>query len=657
MRSFIKIITAVATVSIAVAVCTYNAGEAESGGDKIICFTNCAGVNGMTEIEAALAVPAHRLYWAIVDDELTQVKVLPEKNPDGLPVYDIRSGPCVATINAAGYITAMRAVEGLATGFSTYAPENGKIRLGVKGTEYSYRDDIQVYKCCQYYQFEEFKIDITDIVFDFNDEYSLILDESGIIVTMYINVGIGEDPENLYQTIQKFDSARGPVDGATGLSTEYVYFKPEKGEHPNASQKYPLVVWLHGEGRGRSTWSSLFYYNDIARFATDAFQAEFQAGGAYIMCPRANEEFGMTWNKEQTGAVFGAVDDFIARNPNIDTDRIYIGGYSMGGGMTWLMLKQRPDFFAAAFPHCAYAPYMPEVNELFAYAAMPLWVFHGYFDPVESVQSDLKIKPLLQAYAIKMGTDTRFTIYNRLLMPDGKTETPDEHYCWIPALNNLRYNDGSMYADMYGNPVKSTLISWLNEQTKSLNAARSLETIFSDVNKGDWFYNYVMELTLKGIVGGKSGGLFEPNSNLTYGEALKLVMLASGGEVQAPTGEHWASGYMDTALEEGLLDKKVDLNKEIIRLDVADLAANALGLETTMRTSPFKDTSYSAILALYEVGIVEGNPDGKFKPYAKITRAEISAMIYRINEYVQNGGSIAAETAPKAHDALSVSGS
>jgi len=35
--------------------------------------------------------------------------------------------------------------------------------------------------------------------------------------------------------------------------------------------------------------------------------------------------------------------------------------------------------------------------------------------------------------------------------------------------------------------------------------------------------------------------------------ALKLIMLAAGYEEQAPTGTHWASGYMTRAQEDKLI--------------------------------------------------------------------------------------------------------
>ena len=46
------------------------------------------------------------------------------------------------------------------------------------------------------------------------------------------------------------------------------------------------------------------------------------------------------------------IDEFIDLHPDIDRDRVYIGGCSNGGFMTMRMLLSYPDFFAAAYPVC-----------------------------------------------------------------------------------------------------------------------------------------------------------------------------------------------------------------------------------------------------------------------------------------------------------------
>ena len=159
-------------------------------------------------------------------------------------------------------------------------------------------------------------------------------------------------------------------------------------------------------------------------------------------------------------------------------------------------------------------------------------------------------------------------------------------------------------------------------------------------DRSDWFYQYVRDLSIAGVVNGYPGYTFAPKGNVTWGEALKLVMLAAGYEEQAKTDTHWASGYLTKALEDGLVpvEKTIVLNDPITRLDYAQLAAKALKLGKVSIANPFTDTDDEAVLALYAAKIVEGSfdKDNKrvFLPDDNITRAEISTVIWRINRYM-----------------------
>ena len=178
--------------------------------------------------------------------------------------------------------------------------------------------------------------------------------------------------------------------------------------------------------------------------------------------------------------------------------------------------------------------------------------------------------------------------------------------------------------------------------TKVYAVVEDVWTVYKDMkqDRSDWFYQYVRDLSIAGVVNGYPGYTFAPKGNVTWGEALKLVMLAAGYEEQAKTDTHWASGYLTKALEDGLVpvEKTIVLNDPITRLDYAQLAAKALKLGKVSIANPFTDTDDEAVLALYAAKIVEGSfdKDNKrvFLPDDNITRAEISTVIWRINRYM-----------------------
>ena len=172
----------------------------------------------------------------------------------------------------------------------------------------------------------------------------------------------------------------------------------------------------------------------------------------------------------------------------------------------------------------------------------------------------------------------------------------------------------------------------------SLGVLNNRKTL-KDVDSSTWCYKYVMELTDQNVISGYSDGSFKPNSTVTYGAALKLIMLAAGYPEQAPTGKNVFSGYLTRAQADGIVTRSnVNLSAPITRLQVAQLAAGALKLSTSNLSSvrPFTDTSDVYVQALNAAGIVEGyfsNGTSTFRPSATLTRGQMSAIVWRMNEY------------------------
>ncbi len=162
---------------------------------------------------------------------------------------------------------------------------------------------------------------------------------------------------------------------------------------------------------------------------------------------------------------------------------------------------------------------------------------------------------------------------------------------------------------------------------------------FSDVKEGQWFYSYVQDLYDAGIVNGVTATRFQPTGVVTFGQALKLVLMAAGYVNQAPTGSHWASGFYDLAQREDCLPEGLDLglDEPISRLEIAELIVETLDAERTSQDpSPFADTDAEAALILWDCGIFEGttvNGQTLFQPQDDISRAEVSAVICRLYQY------------------------
>ena len=164
---------------------------------------------------------------------------------------------------------------------------------------------------------------------------------------------------------------------------------------------------------------------------------------------------------------------------------------------------------------------------------------------------------------------------------------------------------------------------------------------FTDISTSTWCYRYVTELASANVISGYSNGTFQEKNTITYGAALKLIMLAAGYGEQAPTvkGSPF-SGYLAKAKAAGLVSGNPKLNGPITRLQIAQIAAKALKLSTAGLPSkkPFTDTNDVYVQALNAAGIIEGyfsNGTSTYKPNNTLTRGQVSAIVWRMKNSVQ----------------------
>ena len=209
------------------------------------------------------------------------------------------------------------------------------------------------------------------------------------------------------------------------------------------------------------------------------------------------------------------------------------------------------------------------------------------------------------------------------------------------SMNQLRFVPNSTYTGS----VEIPYVALNSNGTAIASGVFSLGVVsarknFSDMATSTWCYKYVVELSDAKVIDGYTDGTFKPNNTITYGAALKLIMLAAGYPEQAPTTKNSPfSGYLAKARAEGIITKSdVNLTKPITRLQVAQLAAGAMKLDTNSQSSvkPFTDTNDASVQALNAAGIVEGyfsNGTSTFKPNNTLTRGQVSAIVWRMRNY------------------------
>ena len=174
--------------------------------------------------------------------------------------------------------------------------------------------------------------------------------------------------------------------------------------------------------------------------------------------------------------------------------------------------------------------------------------------------------------------------------------------------------------------------------TVSIGIVNSVKK-FTDISTSTWCYKYITELSDANIISGYSNGSFQEKNTITYGAALKLIMLAAGYSEQAPTTKGSTfSGYLTRARADGLVEGNPKLNGSITRLQIAQIAAKAMKLSVTNLSNkkPFTDTNDVYVQALNAAGIIEGyfaNGSSTYKPNNTLTRGQVSAIVWRMRNY------------------------
>lgn len=128
-------------------------------------------------------------------------------------------------------------------------------------------------------------------------------------------------------------------------------------------------------------------------------------------------------------------------------------------------------------------------------------------------------------------------------------------------------------------------------RTMNMAENASGKDIFTDVSSSHWSYANVTAAYDLGIVNGTSAATFEPDTAVTYEQAVKMVVAALGYTVQAEDAGGYPSGYLAKAAQLDIL-RGVKSGGNMTRGNMAVLLYNALDVELLQKTS-FGPGSYN----------------------------------------------------------------
>ena len=152
----------------------------------------------------------------------------------------------------------------------------------------------------------------------------------------------------------------------------YILQKPEK-----AQTKKLLIIFLHGSGEKGNDLEKIKVHGPLNYQKNNELDA-------YILSPQCPQE--TYWESE---SLHQLIQKVIKEN-NIDTNRIYLTGLSMGAWGAWNLAFAFPDTFAALVPICGFVDRIPMIENC-KIANIPTRIFHGLLDDVVDANYSISI--------------------------------------------------------------------------------------------------------------------------------------------------------------------------------------------------------------------------------------------------------------------------
>lgn len=284
-----------------------------------------------------------------------------------------------------------------------------------------------------------------------------------------------------------------------GYALDYAYYSPV-GE--NDSEKYPVVIYLHGIGHGSYTGSQLDD-SDMAYWASQELQSRWKdTGGAFILLPRSPEDELQYWNESLVDPLRTLIDSFISKHgENVDTTRIFIGGSSAGGEMSWDMAIAYPEYFAGIYPLAATGT--RTADDIQKTKDVAIWIFSSIYDPI--VNYAMNVMPTwnnICKYNSNPG-NCRLSSFSTVLNPDG-SKGDSNHRLYTTISYDFFTIDGSPYpnvttTDGNGSTINfeysEGMISWMSDVHSSFDATPS-ENI-TEINSFDYIFIKVRNIVFK----------------------------------------------------------------------------------------------------------------------------------------------------------------
>lgn len=155
----------------------------------------------------------------------------------------------------------------------------------------------------------------------------------------------------------------------------------------NELKDYPLILALH--------WGNAVDFQSGVNFLNSLIFPPLEDFDGIILSPSCPESAG--WIHENSELFIFTLLEKIKTDYNVDTSKVAIMGYSMGGTGTWYYASEFTNIFSLAIPMASMPPnYLLPITDI-----NPTYVIHGTEDELVSLQ---KVKDLVRDIKINNNT-------------------------------------------------------------------------------------------------------------------------------------------------------------------------------------------------------------------------------------------------------------
>jgi predicted esterase len=210
------------------------------------------------------------------------------------------------------------------------------------------------------------------------------------------------------------------------------YYESLPNDYATSGKKYPLLIFLHGlgeVGNGSSSEIKSVLRNGPPKVINDGkFPANFRVNNQdfsfIVISPQLNANI-------RNASVVSSLIDYVVSKYRVDTDRIYLTGLSMGGGISWIYAGDKAAYsnrLAGLAVVCGNTNAFTSMAKNIAGANLPVLITHNEGDPTVPVVYSKNWQTMLTGITPKMNPQSIFDLFEGVNSHDAWSKTYDLSY-------------------------------------------------------------------------------------------------------------------------------------------------------------------------------------------------------------------------------------